>query len=420
MDDVIEIDIKKYIRKILSKWKWILGVTLIAGLAIFLFFYTKADVYKAKAVLVISKPRYEVRLGSDITTSVFAVPSEEFISNAVHSGGILSTLFSEWDDPKKGTVDLDQFVANNLEVSIEGKGTVIVLSVKSASPEESAKLANLWAELAAAQINLSYYGIDPNQVQNFTDQLDNARLVRENTGNALVEFSKTDQTEFLLIKQQNLNARVADAFQRKQVLEAAEFDVLGMLDYLEDYSPDELARQGDLLNFTLIQTRVYGSPVAGGLASSPNQLQLVYQSSTESLTNQEFIDILKTWVKVLQSSIQELEEQSTSLISEVTALQAQIKDIGKRRGFLETDFTLSDSTYTTLRTKVEEVLLNDQTSSGNAKLLSEASVSTQPLPHNTVTNTIIAMVGSALLSIIVVLISDWWRTEEESAEDTKA
>lgn len=407
MDDYLEIDLKKIIKKLLAKWFWILGVTLAVGLAAFFFFFQEPDVFEAKAMIALIQPRYEAHFDSNITTANPAMPGEELITNVALSNEIVQKLFPEWSAPQKA------------EISLESKGAVVILSVKSDTPEEAAELANLWADLTIKQLNSTYYGIDDAQVGYFQDQLEQAKLARGQSSDALVKFASTDLSNYLKIQLGNINAQVG-TLQKKQALEAAIFDVQGILDYLPGDDPDTLVRQNDLLNFTLIQSRVYASQVVAGLAGSPIQMQLAYQTSTEGTTYRDFTAILKEWIVVLNASIAELDVTNAPLSAEVTALQSQIKDIQMERSLLETDYNLNESTYKTLKTKLEEVLLNFNPERGNAQVLSRAIPPVGSLPDGTVKNTLIAMVAGMILSIIAVLLLDWWKAEDKPLEETKA
>lgn len=420
MDDYLEIDLKKIIRTLFDKKFWIIGVTLAIGLAVFLFFFLKPDEFESKAMIALIQPRYEAQFDSDITTTDPAMPGEALITNAALSNEIVQQLFTEWSEPQKDEMSLDSFKENALKVSLESKGAVVTLSVKANTPEEAARLANLWADLTTKLLNSTYYGIDEAQVVYFQDQLEQAKLARDTSSNALVEFAATDISNYLGIQLSNIDAQVGDTLQRKQLFEAAVFDIQGLLDYLPDADPEASVRQNDLLNFTLIQTRVYGSPVVTGLAGSPTQLQLAYQASNESITYREFVATLKDWIIVLDASIAELDVTNQALAAQVTALQSQINNIQMDRSLLETDYDLNESTYKTLKTKLEEVLLNFDPSRGNAQVLSKAIPPEESLPHGTVKNTLIAMVAGIILSSIAVLLLNWWKTEDILLEETKA
>lgn len=420
MNDYLEIDIKKLLKSLLSRWYWIIGVTLLVGITVFLMFFLKKDAFEAKSIIALIQPRFEAEFNSNITTSDLTMPSEGFITNAVTSNDILLELFAAWSNPEKNDIPLEKFAENNLNVELESKGAIVTLIVKAETPEEAASLANHWAELAIKQINSTYFGIDVDQVAYFQEQMEIAKAARLESGNALVEFAAKDNSNYLQIELDNINAKAGDILQRRAVLEAAESDVMGILDYLQGYDLDAIARQSDLLNFTLIQSRVYSSPVVNGLADSPIQLQLVASSTDEQLTNREFTETLNNWTEVLRSEIAALQEEHAALITEITALQSTIKAIQQERSLLETDYSLNESTFKTLKTKLEEVTLNIDTADGNAKLLSEALPPQESVPHNTVRNTLIASIAAGVLTSIVILLIDWWKTDEEAEKEPKA
>lgn len=420
MEDYLEIDIKQLIKKLVSKWIWIFAAALLIGVSTFLFFFLKKDIYESKAIIALVQPKFQAEFDSKITTSDLVMPSEGFLTDAVLSNDIVQELFSAWTNPEKNEIPLENFVKNNLSVTLNSKGAVIVLAVKAETAQEATDLANLWAELAVRQINTTYFGIDADQVVYFEEQIESAKLAYDTSGDALVKFAAKDNSDYLQIQLGSINAKVGDTLQRRMVLEAAESDVMGIVDYVGNYDPEGIARPSDLLNFTLIQSRVYGSPVVSGLAGSPIQLQLVVESAGEDLTNQEFIEVLIGWTAILRSEMANLEEENAALVSEITELQSAIKEIQQERSLLETDYNLNKTTYITLKTKLEEVRLNIDSADSNAKMLSMAIPPEEAIPHNTVRNTLIALIASTVLSSIAILLIDWWKSDKKIEEEAQA
>ena len=420
MDDYLEIDIKEILKKLISKWYWIIGAALLIGLATFFFFYLKKDVYESKAIIALVQPRFEAQFKSNITTSDLAMPSEGFLTDAVLSNEIVQELFAAWTNPEKNEVPLESFVKNRLAVTLHSKGAVITLAVKATTPKEAADLANLWAELAVKQINTTYYGIDANQIVYFEEQIESAKTAYDKSGDDLIEFAAKDNSDYLQIQLDNVNAKVGDTLQRRAVLEAAESDVMGMVQYLGAYDLEAIVRPSDLLNFTLIQSRVYGSSVVSGLDGSPIQLQLVIDSNEQDLTNREFIQVLNGWTATLQNEMSNLDAENTALVSKIMELQSAIKTFQQERSLLETDYALNENTYKTLKTKLEEVRLNIDSAESNAKLLSTALPPEEAIPHNTVRNTLIALIAATVLASIAILLIDWWKTDKEPEEEAQA
>jgi len=419
MDDYLEIDIKKILKKLISKWYWIIGAALLIGLATFFFFYLKKDVYESKAIIALVQPRFEAQFKSNITTSDLAMPSEGFLTDAVLSNEIVQELFAAWTNPEKNEVPLESF-KKSLNVTLNSKGAVIILAVRATTPQEAADLTNLWAELAVKQINTTYYGIDADQVVYFEEQIESAKFAYDKSGDDLIEFAAKDNSDYLQIQLDNVNAKVGDTLQRRAVLEAAESDVMGMVQYLGAYDLEAIVRPSDLLNFTLIQSRVYGSSVVSGLDGSPIQLQLVIDSNEQDLTNREFIEVLNGWTATLQNEISNLDAENTALVSEIMELQSAIKTFQQERSLLETDYALNETTYKTLKTKLEEVRLNIDSAESNAKMLSVAIPPEEAIPHNTVRNTLIALIAATVLASIAILLIDWWKTDKEPEEEAQA
>ncbi len=63
MDDVIEIDLRKIILTLIQYRFWIAGFGILAGVAVFLFFFLQPRMYEATAVIALTKPRYILNFG---------------------------------------------------------------------------------------------------------------------------------------------------------------------------------------------------------------------------------------------------------------------------------------------------------------------------------------------------------------------
>lgn len=432
MDDYLEIDIKKIFKKLLLQWYWILGITLIIGLLTFLHFYLKEDLYESRSKVALIEPRYQARFVSDpslsdtslapqdfktnIITSNLPMPSEAFINGAVTSPEVIRRLFKEWTYPGKDEISMYKFAENNLQVSLEGRGSIVVLAVKASTPEEAAALANLWAELAVEQINSTYFNINEDMIDYFQQKLEIAEADCDQSGKALVSFAVQDNSELLQIQLDNLTVKANATLQRRMALQSAESDVMGILSYIQSLSPDSTVRQGDLLNFTLIQTRVYGSPFITGQEDSSAQLQIVLDRVHEQLSNSDFTDSLNGWTEVIRSEMSNLDLAYAALGPEISALQSVITEIELERAILETEHNLNESTFRSLKTKLEEVTLNIETSGGNATFLGEVDPVPEALPHNTVRNTLIAIIASFVLVSLLVLVVDWWKADTKTEE----
>lgn len=219
MEDYLEIDLKKIIRTLFAKWLWILGFTLAVGVVVFLFFFLKPDTFESRATVALIQPQYEAVFASSIITKDTTMPAEALIKNTALSNEIVPKLFSEWSAPNKDKTPLESFVKNQLSVLLEGNGAVVTLSAKSDTLEEAAKLTNLWASLLTSQLNSAYYGMDESQVTYFEAQLEQAKIARDKSSDAIVKFEETDISNYLEIQLADIDACVADMIQKKTVLE---------------------------------------------------------------------------------------------------------------------------------------------------------------------------------------------------------
>jgi uncharacterized protein involved in exopolysaccharide biosynthesis len=112
-----------------------------------------------------------------------------------------------------------------------------------------------------------------------------------------------------------------------------------------------------------------------------------------------------------------LEAQHTSLAARqetfpalVTGLQTRIQALENEKLRLDTDYAIQLSAYEIIAKKYEEVTLTLMEGEGEyARMVSQAVVPDERLPHNTVRNTAIGLVAGGFLALAGVILFDWWR-----------
>jgi uncharacterized protein involved in exopolysaccharide biosynthesis len=161
-------------------------------------------------------------------------------------------------------------------------------------------------------------------------------------------------------------------------------------------------------NFKVLQLRLYAD---SGFEQSPLQLQLSNSLEAESLTVAQLRILINDWVEVLEYQYEELEGNSTQVEEQVLVYQQQLRQFNNRRQTLELQYKVVNDTYETLMRKQKEVRISSDEHSGDAQVASQARVPEERMPHNTVRNTIIALVAGGILAVIFVILRDWFKQD---------
>ncbi|PKO09672.1 MAG: hypothetical protein CVU40_10285 [Chloroflexi bacterium HGW-Chloroflexi-2] len=406
MDDVIEIDLRKLILNLLANWKLIIGISFVLGLAAFLYSFLQPDIYQAKAVIAVTKPRYIANFDPQYQTVNTTAPTSKALLDVVNSDVILSQVYDFWQGEKKELVSFDNFRDNAIEASAGGDTSILVLKVMLENPNEAAALANQWAQLSVKRINSLYSGVDDNQLLFFDNQIEITTQNLDNAKIALEEFEARDQSTLISNELDSLFALQSSSLRKQRLLENARQDALGILQTLENSNASTQVVSQIHDNFKVLQLRLYAD---SGFEQSPLQLQLSNSPVGESLTVAQLRILINDWVEVLDDQYEELEGNTTLVEEQVLAYQQQLRKYYNQHQTLELQYKVIKDTYETLLRKQREVRISSDEHSGDAQVASQARVPEERMPHNTVRNTAIALVAGGILEVIFVILHGWFK-----------
>jgi uncharacterized protein involved in exopolysaccharide biosynthesis len=406
MDDVIEIDLRKLILNLLANWKLIIGISFVLGLAAFLYSFLQPDIYQAKAVIAVTKPRYIANFDPQYQTVNTTAPTSKALLDVVNSDVILSQVYDFWQGEQKELVSFDNFRDNAIEASAGGDTSILVLKVMLENPNEAAALANQWAQISVKRINSLYSGVDDNQLLFFDNQIEITTQNLDNAKIALEEFEARDQSTLISNELDSLFALQSSSLRKQRLLENARQDALGILQTLENSNASTQVVSQIHDNFKVLQLRLYAD---SGFDQAPIQLQLSNSPVGESLTVAQMRVLINDWVEVLEDQYEELEGNSTQVEEQVLAYQQQLRKYYNQRQTLELQYNVIKDTYETLLRKQREVRISSDEHSGDAQVASQARVPEERMPHNTVRNTAIALVAGGILAVIFVILHGWFK-----------
>jgi len=429
MDDYLEIDLRKIIKNILSKWYWVVLPAILVALGAFLYSYTLPDVYQTTARFVLTEPPYAANFENNYQTTALQKPSEDVLQNLVLNDEIASNLYDLWDCKEKESCTVRQFEQNQLGVVIGDKGILVSLIVETESRENTVLLANTWLKLAMEAVVSNYYGYETDQITFFETQTALSQANLDEAAQRLFDFAGENPKAIL---QNELNDHLDSQKQTLQAirtLENAQVDVQALIAQLEFENPRSLLDPNYRMSYQLIQTRVLNNAVTiqiGGsetLGTSLSQLSIEIGNVVETKTVGEYITFLENWLTVIDDTITQHEQAGESLTGDITALQTQIQSLENEAVALQADFERQQTVHEILATKYEEVLLTmPEGESGYVNVVNVASVPAPDdrLPHNTVRNTAIGLIAGGFLGLAGVVLADWWKATDEPEEPITA
>ncbi|MEW5985976.1 MAG: hypothetical protein AB1791_05030 [Chloroflexota bacterium] len=321
---------------------------------------------------------------------------------------------------------------NGLEVSVVGN--LFQLNVQADSPETAAAIANTWATTVTQFTNDALR--QQTTTEAMSEQVQAALADYEQAQTALQTFlqsNRLNQLELQIGVKERAIADAQDVFQS-----SAETELSANLAASEHIPL--LIHSAEALRELLAQSRP-GEPVAaateltllylqaGALSAGvtlPGELQLALTpNSADSLTAAEAIDLLDQLILALQSLQARLDEEvagrSQALLAggdleatlagpiqeaqaEINQLQAELETEQARQRELTTGRDLAWENYLTLRRKLAEVAIVEQTAETEVVLAAPAVAPEKPAGPNLLLNTAVALALGGMVTLAAVFL----------------
>lgn len=356
-----EIDLREYINVIVRRWKWILGITLVAlAAAAIVSFFLSAPVYEAKAGVVIVKSRSEVvfepkyrtlteeELGSlaiDINARRKAL--QALVKSSSVAAEVIAKLGSMLEPEER---DVSTLVGM---VETESDGDLIGIKLKGEDPRKITAIANAWGEAYERYVNELYSGRvqSPGDIQ---AQVIEAESGYKEAEEALAKFMGDNQIDTLTREIGAKQNTLADYYSTKRVIDRLIADARALRDQLRKRASYSLTGTGNTLSIMLLQASAFTllSP------ELPVQLQLSFDEMAGlEASAEEQVQDLDALLSILEARREEVQAliNEMSLQQEILQLQEQLEREQAREQELTSARDLAWETYDTLARKEAEV-----------------------------------------------------------------
>lgn len=408
MDDTIEIDLRKIILTLFQYRFWIAGFGVLAGVAVFLFFFLQPRMYEATAVIALTKPHYIPNFDPRYQTVTTTTLTNKVAIDIARSDEIAIYVFDSWNDAEKELSQWQAFQENNMIAKAGGDASVIHLTIRLESPEEAARLANLWAQRVVERLNTLYSGRDRNQLTFFEAQIAIAQQDLRKAENALIEFQKRDIRRSLQKELDNLSLAQQEFLRRKLQIDGLIRDGQVLLREFSDIPPSASFSELEQVRLLMLQFRQYEN-----LSSFENpaaQIQMLFNPQTEIrvISVDQLRQNLQNWMLSLETQKEEIDQLLAPYPQNLIDLQTQIEALNQERKRLELERDVAAETYQILNRKYQEVRITMDDSTGDAKIASQALPPIGPASRGMVIYTLAAVLGGVVLAAAFILMRDWW------------
>lgn len=382
-----EIDLRQYIRVLIRRWKLIVSITVIAVIVAVLVSFTSAAVYEAEATVIITGTRAEIVFEPKYRTYSLQEDKElrETLVALVKSSSVAAEAIERLGDELEPE---NQSIRNILsKVTVNTSGDLIGISVNSTDPEESAAIANAWAESYVSYINALYAGIT---------QSPEGLQVQASAALADYEERQRERESFLGNNTiDELTQQIAD----KELL----CTLKSLRDQIEAGSLSSTAASANSLALILLQTGAY--------ATLPVQLQVALDTlpGLNASTAEQLHDI-DALISNLESRSGGQQGQTVEeLRQDILQLKRELEQQSAREREIKSSRDIAWQTYTTLANKVAEVEVASQAQDVVTRFAVAAVVPERSIPSHRVTNIGIALVLGLIIGIFGAFGVDYFK-----------
>jgi succinoglycan biosynthesis transport protein ExoP len=404
-----EIDLRAYVEVLIRHWKWIAGLALAAAVTAFVVSTSLPPTYEASAVVIITQPRYQMQFDPRFKTVDQWTPAYKAFPTLATSDEVLQNVLHAHTPSPEAGIEAWKLgaLSGMVEATSEGDPSLVVLSVRSRSPEDAAAIANLWANALIERGN-QIYSEREDDVAFFEAQVAQAGRALDEADAALIEFEARSQESIVSAQLESLRQTQDDYLADQRAIAYIVQDIQGLRGQLAQRPGDRPASFADDLTALFLQVKAFNAE-----ASTPIQLQV---SSAESLSDKslaEQIAFLDDLVATLEAKSSEIDGRLAELEPQILALQQRLQEIKAEGDRLTNARDLATETYLTLARKLEEARISAREENGVLQLGSYAAVPERPVGPRRLLNTAVAGTLGLMLGVFGAFAVGWWRGDRE-------
>jgi capsular polysaccharide biosynthesis protein len=204
--DEIEIDLKKYITIVTSRWRLLLTSTIIAGILGAMIGLAMPSPYEATSTIAIVKtstqvefdPRFKTLTQDELNaTATTADTRRATFQGLVENGAIASRVVSDVAPLLTAAERNPAELLNKVDAALGGRGDLILIRVRDADPQKAAEIANAWALEYERYVNSLYSGAPAEYSTSITTEYQRAQSEFNTAQTALEQYIATSPIEKL-------------------------------------------------------------------------------------------------------------------------------------------------------------------------------------------------------------------------------
>lgn len=403
-----EIDLRPYVKAIIDHWRWIVGVSILAGVVTFAVLSLIPPTYEATALVAVIQSGDVVQFDNRFREGAENQPLNAFPQLAL-SDHVVQTLL---DQNLVENVNNIESLREYLVARTGDDPSIIGLSVKSEDSVEAAKLANAWAAIFVTWANDVYNNRNDEQVQFFVDRLSEAESELVASEEALATYQAINRTRVISNTLTTYSNNHTEYLQKQKQINALIQDTGQLRDQLARQSSSNQVTIADQLTALSLQLEAYDVET-----SIPIQLQIDDVTSLTSNNQIDQIVLLDELLATLAVRNAMVTEELATLEPIILDLQQQQQEAINEQKRLFRGQSVAEETYLALARKAEEERITSQDTSSGVRLASEAAVPVNPADRNRMVYTAVAVIFVAMISTLIIITFTWWQSQPLALAD---
>jgi len=416
-----ELELRDYI-EVLLRQKWIIVLVFLvtaisAGVGAL---YLVKPVYQASALLMISKPGYQVELEPKIKTPIPLEISIETYKNLIKSPDLERKVIKKLgldQPPDELTIEA---LNNMVSVEAVSKTDLIRISIKSGVPGKAKEIVDTWVTLFMEEnkdLNLR----ETKEAQSFIEN--QLEISEQNLFAAEEELKKFNEESRISILEKEIADKIGRIISSEGTLTDLKVLVKGKEAELNQ-AKNQLAEQPE--TFVLTKS-MYDDASFNQLTSelTPKEALLLKNLRFESEELNLLHTALRSRVANLKIDLDTYQSVATQLTENVNSYRTRIELIRKElaaqelaKSRLERIQSTANSVYDVVSQKAAEIKIAVATETGVAKIVSLAHEPENPVGSG---KRRIVLIGGALglfMGIFIAFFVDYWKRTGKKKEPT--
>jgi uncharacterized protein involved in exopolysaccharide biosynthesis len=405
-----DLDLREYIAVLLQYKFWIVGLAIGAAAVALVISLLLPPVYEATALVAITKPKYEMRfdprfelVGSNILPPYKAYPV------LAMGDELLSTLIADLDQELATDERNVETLRDMLSATSAADPSIVTLSVKDGDALRSATIANRWAAHFVAVAN-ELYAPSQDDLTFYTEQRAETEFNLDQAEEDLIDFQARNRAMILTVQLDSKQAALKEYLAAARAVSLIIQDARALRDRLLAEEASTAASPSDELTALLLEIDALNQ------TELPIQLQIPVQQDLGDKTVGDQIAFLDSLVKVLESKEAVLAQEALAMEPDILELQMDLESVRVQEDRLRTVKEMARETFVSLSRKATEARIAAQDSTGQVRLASRATPSTEPASPRRLFNTAIGGVLGLLVGILSAYAIEFWQRGQSRAE----